>query len=170
MPNVPTPFQRWSNPANALPTKTTKVKIRFRNLICIFKKYLVGLICDLQEDMTGEILGRVTSSLACTTIDTLIVNLNNNSVFSSNIIDVKCLKVCFLVEDGPQCCEFWTARCWVSSYCECEPGGGEHWCRGLWFRHQIVSVYHRRKCWQRRGSDLRELFLRTETSANCTAW
>ena len=72
----------------------------------------MGLICDLQEDMTGEILGRVTSSLACTTIDTLIVNLNNNSVFSSNIIDdVKCLKVCFLVEDGPQCCEFWTSRC-----------------------------------------------------------
>merc|ERR1712062_469114 len=43
------------------------------------QNYKVGLICDLQEDMTGEILGRVTSSLACTTIDTLIVNLNNNS-------------------------------------------------------------------------------------------
>ena len=49
---------------------------------------IVSLICDLQEDLTEEIWAKVTSSLVCTEIDNLVVNLNNNSVsryFSSLI-------------------------------------------------------------------------------------
>ena len=40
----------------------------------------MSLICDLQEDLTEEIWAKVTSSLVCTEIDNLVVNLNNNSV------------------------------------------------------------------------------------------
>ena len=42
----------------------------------------MSLVCELQEDLTEQILKRVSNSLVCTEIDHLIVNLNNNSVFS----------------------------------------------------------------------------------------
>ena len=38
------------------------------------------LICDLEEDMTGQILKGVTDALVCTEIDDLIVNMNNYKV------------------------------------------------------------------------------------------
>ena len=41
----------------------------------------MSLVCDLKEDLTEEILKRVSSFLVCTEIDNLMVNLNNNSVF-----------------------------------------------------------------------------------------
>jgi len=43
------------------------------------QNYKVSLICDLQEDLTEEIWAKVTGSLVCTEIDSLVVNLNNNS-------------------------------------------------------------------------------------------
>merc|ERR1712183_319370 len=42
------------------------------------QNYKVYLVCDLQEDLTEQILSRVSNSLVCTEIDHLIVNLNNN--------------------------------------------------------------------------------------------
>lgn len=43
------------------------------------QNYKVYLVCDLQEDLTEQILSRVSNSLVCTEIDHLIVNLNNHS-------------------------------------------------------------------------------------------
>ena len=65
------------------------------------------LICDLQEELTEEILAQITSALVCTEIDNLIVNLNNNSVFS--IIKVKYFLKMYQVDGGLRCFDFWAA-------------------------------------------------------------
>ena len=51
----------------------------FKNICKIFV-FLVKLTCDLKGDLEEKGLQRVTDNLACTEIDDLVINMNNNKV------------------------------------------------------------------------------------------